>query len=155
MSPLLCRCQLPSPCVFVLSVCAFSVICLSCDCVLTVFCAVSLCVTHLCLCLFQLFVSIYVCHLSVSVCHLSVPAGHLAVLSVYQLAPLPYDQIRQEMEKYSRADLRWAQEEHKNMGGWSYVQQRLYTLCRQMNDARRFQSVTVFLTCVKLDSRLC
>ena len=33
----------------------------------------------------------------------------------------------EECNKYSNAELVWVQEEHKNQGGWSYVQPRFQT----------------------------
>ena len=44
-----------------------------------------------------------------------------------QLCPFPYDGVIAEMSKYSNAKVTWAQEEHKNMGAWSYVQPRFET----------------------------
>ena len=31
------------------------------------------------------------------------------------------------MDKYNNADIAWCQEEHKNQGGWTYVQPRFQT----------------------------
>ena len=35
--------------------------------------------------------------------------------------------VMEECNKYSNAELVWVQEEHKNQGGWSYVQPRFQT----------------------------
>ncbi|XP_017126965.1 2-oxoglutarate dehydrogenase, mitochondrial [Drosophila elegans] len=51
----------------------------------------------------------------------------VALVRVEQLCPFPYDLISQQLELYPKAELIWAQEEHKNMGGWFYVQPRFDT----------------------------
>ncbi|XP_066940609.1 2-oxoglutarate dehydrogenase complex component E1 isoform X8 [Macrobrachium rosenbergii] len=55
----------------------------------------------------------------------------IAISRVEQIAPFPYDLVKQECLKYPGADLVWAQEEHKNMGAWSYVQPRFATALNQ------------------------
>ena len=49
---------------------------------------------------------------------------------MFQISPFPYDLVKQEIERYPNARIAWAQEEHKNMGAWSYVFPRLKTLMR-------------------------
>ncbi|XP_069190727.1 2-oxoglutarate dehydrogenase complex component E1 isoform X6 [Procambarus clarkii] len=51
----------------------------------------------------------------------------IAITRVEQIAPFPYDLIKQECDKYPDAELVWSQEEHKNMGPWSYIQPRIAT----------------------------
>lgn len=51
----------------------------------------------------------------------------IAIARVEQIAPFPYDLVKEECMKYPGADLVWTQEEHKNMGAWSYVQPRFAT----------------------------
>lgn len=41
------------------------------------------------------------------------------------MTPFPYDLIQQDLERYPNAVIQWVQEEHKNMGPWSYVQPRV------------------------------
>uniref|UniRef100_A0A6P4E3N7 2-oxoglutarate dehydrogenase, mitochondrial n=1 Tax=Drosophila rhopaloa TaxID=1041015 RepID=A0A6P4E3N7_DRORH len=61
----------------------------------------------------------------------------VALVRVEQLCPFPYDLISQQLELYPEADLLWAQEEHKNMGGWFYVQPRFDTaLLKNENESR-------------------
>ncbi len=60
-------------------------------------------------------------------------------LSVLQISPFPYDLVRQELERYPKATVMWAQEEHKNMGGWFYVQPRLHTTLRKKGSDRDVQ----------------
>ncbi|CAH8567365.1 unnamed protein product [Schistosoma turkestanicum] len=49
----------------------------------------------------------------------------IAISRVEQLTPFPYDLIQQDLERYPNAIIQWVQEEHKNMGPWSYVQPRV------------------------------
>ena len=51
----------------------------------------------------------------------------VAISRIEQLCPFPFDLIRDEVAKYSNAELCWAQEEHKNMGAWSFVLPRIHT----------------------------
>jgi 2-oxoglutarate dehydrogenase E1 component len=46
---------------------------------------------------------------------------------VFQLAPFPFDLVKQEIFKYPNAELQWVQEDHKNMGAWLHVQPRVNT----------------------------
>lgn len=57
----------------------------------------------------------------------------VAIARVEQISPFPYDLVKKESDKYSNAELFWAQEEHKNQGGWTYVQPRFHTA---LNGAR-------------------
>ena len=42
-----------------------------------------------------------------------------------QLCPFPAAEIRNELQKYSNAtDFVWSQEEHRNMGPWSFIRPR-------------------------------
>ena len=46
----------------------------------------------------------------------------VALVRIEQLFPLPVDQIEAVMAKYTQADRWiWTQEEHRNMGAWSYL----------------------------------
>ncbi|XP_076662252.1 oxoglutarate dehydrogenase Nc73EF isoform X3 [Halictus rubicundus] len=51
----------------------------------------------------------------------------VAIARVEQISPFPYDLVKKESAKYPNAELIWAQEEHKNQGGWTYVQPRFNT----------------------------
>jgi len=51
----------------------------------------------------------------------------VAIARLEQIAPFPYDEVIPEMEKYPNAEIYWAQEEHKNMGGYDYCKPRLRT----------------------------
>jgi len=48
----------------------------------------------------------------------------IALLRLEQIAPFPYDRIREVLVAYPKAEINWCQEEHFNMGAWSFVQPR-------------------------------
>ncbi|XP_063379306.1 2-oxoglutarate dehydrogenase complex component E1 isoform X3 [Cydia fagiglandana] len=52
----------------------------------------------------------------------------IAICRLEQISPFPYDLIKAEAAKYCNAQLVWSQEEHKNMGSWSYIEPRFRTL---------------------------
>lgn len=54
--------------------------------------------------------------------------SQIAICRVEQISPFPYDLIETECLKYGKAELIWAQEEHKNMGAWGFVHPRLGAL---------------------------
>jgi 2-oxoglutarate dehydrogenase E1 component len=49
----------------------------------------------------------------------------VAILTLEQVAPMPYLQIIEATKIYPNAHIRWVQEEHMNSGCWTYVQPRL------------------------------
>ncbi|XP_064395206.1 2-oxoglutarate dehydrogenase complex component E1-like isoform X3 [Halichondria panicea] len=51
----------------------------------------------------------------------------VAIIRIEQISPFPYDLVMSELTRYPSAELRWVQEEPKNMGAWSYVQPHLHT----------------------------
>ncbi|CAK1553529.1 unnamed protein product [Leptosia nina] len=61
----------------------------------------------------------------------------IAIVRLEQISPFPYDQLKSEISKYPNAQLVWSQEEHKNMGSWSYVEPRFRTLLRNQKQIRR------------------
>jgi 2-oxoglutarate dehydrogenase E1 component len=53
-------------------------------------------------------------------------APHVALVRVEQLYPWPHDEVARIVDLYPSAEeVVWAQEEPKNMGGWTYVSPRL------------------------------
>ncbi|CAF0807367.1 unnamed protein product [Rotaria sordida] len=60
----------------------------------------------------------------------------IAIARIEQLCPFPFDLIREELEKYKNAKVCFAQEEHKNMGPYTYCKPRLACLLRSMDDPR-------------------
>jgi 2-oxoglutarate decarboxylase len=52
--------------------------------------------------------------------------GNVAIVRMEQFYPFPGNRVREVLAKYPAAkQLVWAQEEPKNMGGWTFVEQRL------------------------------
>eukprot|EP00746_Dinoflagellata_sp_MGD_P001864 gnl/MRDRNA2_/MRDRNA2_103542_c0_seq1.p1 gnl/MRDRNA2_/MRDRNA2_103542_c0~~gnl/MRDRNA2_/MRDRNA2_103542_c0_seq1.p1 ORF type:complete len:1180 (+),score=256.97 gnl/MRDRNA2_/MRDRNA2_103542_c0_seq1:123-3662(+) len=71
-------------------------------------------------------------------------ANNIAIITLEQIAPFPFDQVVEEMTKYSNVDhgdgiaagsIVWCQEEPKNMGAWAYVRPRLVTSAREGMDS--------------------
>ncbi|RYG60086.1 hypothetical protein EON64_19590 [archaeon] len=58
---------------------------------------------------------------------------NIAIVRVEQLAPFPFDKVAAEVARYANAEVVWAQEEPKNMGAWSFVQPRIATATRVLN----------------------
>jgi len=65
---------------------------------------------------------------------------NVAIVTLEQIAPFPFDRVKEEMLKYPNVDVGdgvhpgqvvWCQEEPKNMGAWSYVRSRLVTTARE------------------------
>ncbi|XP_072851175.2 2-oxoglutarate dehydrogenase-like, mitochondrial isoform X2 [Pogona vitticeps] len=52
----------------------------------------------------------------------------VAITRLEQISPFPFDLLKEEIEKYAKADLLWCQEEHKNMGFYDYVKPRFRTI---------------------------
>ena len=58
----------------------------------------------------------------------------VAIVRVEQLAPFPWDKVREEIERYPNAKHMWTQEEPKNMGAWAHVQPRIRTAILELAD---------------------
>lgn len=65
---------------------------------------------------------------------------NIAIVTLEQIAPFPFDRVKQALEKYKNVDVGdgvrpgnvlWCQEEPKNMGPWSYVKPRITTSARE------------------------
>jgi 2-oxoglutarate dehydrogenase E1 component len=56
----------------------------------------------------------------------------VALVRIEQLAPFPFQAAMTELAKYPNASVVWAQEEHKNMGGWHYMFFALSTAIREV-----------------------
>jgi 2-oxoglutarate dehydrogenase complex dehydrogenase (E1) component-like enzyme len=54
----------------------------------------------------------------------------VAIVRMEQLSPFPYDSLIEECNKYKSADVIWAQEEHKNMGAWTFIQPRFLSFLK-------------------------
>ena len=47
------------------------------------------------------------------------------LLRVEQLYPYPDDAVQEELMRFKKAEIVWAQEEPKNMGAWSFIEPRI------------------------------
>lgn len=56
----------------------------------------------------------------------------VAIVRIEQLAPFPFQAAMTELSKYPKATVVWAQEEHKNMGAWTYMFFALSTTIREV-----------------------
>lgn len=65
----------------------------------------------------------------------------VAIARVEQISPFPMDLVKQEIAKYPKAKLAWVQEEHKNMGAWSYVKPRFETVLKKEGSGRHVSYV--------------
>lgn len=48
----------------------------------------------------------------------------IAIARLEQIAPFPCRSVQQQINLYPNARVLWCQEEHLNMGAWSFVEQR-------------------------------
>ena len=55
-------------------------------------------------------------------------------MTIEQIAPFPFDLVAETIKMYPNAEVVWAQEEPKNMGAWTYVQDRIMTATRVLNN---------------------
>ncbi|VDK59008.1 unnamed protein product [Anisakis simplex] len=62
----------------------------------------------------------------------------VAICRIEQISPFPYDIVMEECLRFKGADLVWAQEEHKNMGAWAFVQPRFNSLLAKQNRAIKY-----------------
>jgi len=51
----------------------------------------------------------------------------IAIHTIEQISPFPYDIMKKVCDTYCNAELCFVQEEHKNMGAWTYIQPRTQT----------------------------
>lgn len=58
----------------------------------------------------------------------------VALVRLEQIAPFPFDRVATNCAKYQNAEIVWAQQEPKNMGAYSYIQPRLMTATRDLNN---------------------
>uniref|UniRef100_A0A182V1H7 Transketolase-like pyrimidine-binding domain-containing protein n=1 Tax=Anopheles merus TaxID=30066 RepID=A0A182V1H7_ANOME len=69
----------------------------------------------------------------------------VALVRVESLCPFPVQAIRDELAKYANArEFVWSQEEHRNMGAWTFVQPRFENMCeRRIQYRGRPEAATV------------
>eukprot|EP00795_Rhopilema_esculentum_P002589 gene2590-784_t len=52
-----------------------------------------------------------------------------AIIRIEELVPFPAERLKEELKKYPNAkDFLWCQEEHRNMGAWSFVNPRFQNI---------------------------
>ncbi|XP_074313299.1 uncharacterized protein LOC141648496 [Silene latifolia] len=61
-----------------------------------------------------------------------VNGNDVAICRVEQLCPFPYDLVQRELSRYPNAEVVWCQEEPMNMGAYSYIAPRLYTVMKSV-----------------------
>lgn len=61
----------------------------------------------------------------------------VALVRMEQLSPFPFELVADQVQKYNSAEVVWAQEEPKNMGAWSFVQDRIGTATREINNEEK------------------
>jgi 2-oxoglutarate dehydrogenase E1 component len=64
----------------------------------------------------------------------------VVIARIEQVSPFPFDQIAAIVAECPKAEVVWVQEEPKNMGCWSYVQDRILTACKTLNGKAVFPS---------------
>jgi 2-oxoglutarate dehydrogenase E1 component len=65
----------------------------------------------------------------------------IAIARVEQISPFPMDLVKAEIAKYPKAKVIWLQEEHKNMGAWSYVRPRFEATLRKEGSGRNISYI--------------
>jgi 2-oxoglutarate dehydrogenase E1 component len=60
-------------------------------------------------------------------------ATDVALVRIEQIAPFAYDRVAAQVKRYSQAEVIWAQQEPKNMGAYAYVNPRIMTATREIN----------------------
>ena len=66
----------------------------------------------------------------------------VAIVRIEQLYPWPKDTLKQQLARYTNADLVWLQEEPANMGPWMHVDRRIEFACDELKiKARRARYV--------------
>jgi len=63
----------------------------------------------------------------------NIPFDDIVITRIEEIAPFPYNAIKEEIERYPNAQIFWVQEEPKNMGPFSYVHPRLITTLKNIN----------------------
>ena len=56
-----------------------------------------------------------------------------AIVTLEQIFPMPYDRLKDQLNLYPNLEqVKWVQEEHKNMGSYSFVKPRIDNLLRMI-----------------------
>lgn len=57
----------------------------------------------------------------------------VAVVRIEQISPFPFELVASQISLYPQAKVAWCQEEHKNMGCYSYVRPHIHTAAAVVN----------------------
>lgn len=60
----------------------------------------------------------------------------IAVVRIEQIAPFPFQEVAEYVQRYPEAEIAWVQEEPKNMGPWSFAFPRLLTVLKHLEEPR-------------------
>jgi 2-oxoglutarate dehydrogenase E1 component len=61
----------------------------------------------------------------------------VAIIRVEQLYPWPRKTVFQQLSRYNNAEIIWCQEEHANMGAWTFVFPRLESIVEKISGAHK------------------
>jgi len=61
-------------------------------------------------------------------------SSDVAIVRIEELAPFPFDAVKDVLETFSHAELFWAQEEPKNMGAFPHVAPRMASVLAELAD---------------------
>ncbi|KZO95476.1 dehydrogenase E1 and transketolase domain-containing protein 1 [Calocera viscosa TUFC12733] len=61
-------------------------------------------------------------------------SSDVGIVRIEELAPFPFDAVKELLETYSNAELVWAQEEPKNQGGYPHVAPRIASILASLPD---------------------
>jgi len=56
----------------------------------------------------------------------------VAIVRIEQLSPFPFDLVADALKRYPNAEAIWSQEEPKNMGAWTHVNERITSAAKQL-----------------------
>ncbi|XP_062545136.1 probable 2-oxoglutarate dehydrogenase E1 component DHKTD1 homolog, mitochondrial [Armigeres subalbatus] len=71
--------------------------------------------------------------------------SEVAIVRLESLCPFPVHRIQEELAKYNNLqDVVWSQEEHRNMGAWTFVQPRFENMCgKRIKYRGRYEGSTI------------
>ena len=58
----------------------------------------------------------------------------VAIVRLEQIAPFAFDRVAEACKEFPNAEVIWAQQEPKNMGAYAYVNPRIMTATRDLNE---------------------
>ena len=61
----------------------------------------------------------------------------VAIVRLEQIAPFAFDRVAENCKLYPNAEVVWAQQEPKNMGAYAYINPRVMTATRDLNQEEK------------------